>query len=874
MSCSFNSTDCKGVIKTMTNNTKIPITQKETILVGMKLCQTHYNKFIINEAYSLKHNETCSHPKHDEYKSQSKNANKRSKNLNLEKIPKRLIPILNLDETAKICSLCRKKTDNDPDYNMLEAYTAPISKKKDDDNILTMGNHTYSFRKDILYNGEELKQFESDYQEIISQLTITDEISLSNKIKKMSNILYKNQRILEQKTIYDPDEFNNMLETEDADLIGFFDELYQGTNPKTKSDKTNNSNKKKLVSLCYFLASINNKYINGIKADIGSYLQTSGVSATSIDTLANLGLSVSRMTVNRQKKIVSDEHEQSVDNYCLQNIEKMFVLNIDDYHNIHRRTMPSLLETHNIFHFVTILLNSNPNIPRIPCFSNNILIHNPKGIDSKLIIKKFENYFMNQIGKSYYEQNELWKNLLIEDSYENRIENLNVHNYDGRIQKHQKLRSLNNSKLVDFILHPLHSTKDYIECSNLLFKVFERRAITLRINRGIASGIPKQILSLIPMIGSLHISLNSRETLFQTYHFFFEMLYHDLFGDKKVLSQKPKQTVINLILDLTFNGWKKIRKVIMNRFKNSKDAKYRMIIDLLDNSIPLTLDIYAVLFRSGYFKGYLESVVRVWVLFQRLRRHNYNKAPLVFLSDVFYWKLNNHPMANVLKKNLPIFNDYFVENFHCSIRSQTAESNNVLQIIQKAKIIDAERNNNSFKESFINSRNPTISQDKLNYLERKVSLFLFSLFNKIYHNIGNTTQINNSKYPSFMLSSFEINVDIKVLSLAWNTAYKPANDNFCDAEKCLLPNNIDSSNGIVLICGHGFHKECLTLYNDKSRLTTSLKDNEIPLVEKEINNNSNENNDENIQSILERLEQNIDNQFEILYQEWSNYDSL
>ncbi|PKB91866.1 hypothetical protein RhiirA5_447194, partial [Rhizophagus irregularis] len=49
--------------------------------------------------------------------------------------------------------------------------------------------------------------------------------------------------------------------------------------------------------------SINNKYINGIKADIGLYLQTSGASATSIDTLANLGLSVSRITVNRQKKL-------------------------------------------------------------------------------------------------------------------------------------------------------------------------------------------------------------------------------------------------------------------------------------------------------------------------------------------------------------------------------------------------------------------------------------------------------------------------------------------------------------------------------------------------------------------------------------------
>ena len=188
---------------------------------------------------------------------------------------------------------------------------------------------------------------------------------------------------------------------------------------------------------------------------------------------------------------------------------------------------------------------------------------------------------MNQIGKNYYEQNELWKQSLIEDSYKNRVENLNVHNYDGHIQEHKELRSLNNSKLVDFILHPLHSTKDYIECSKLLFNVFKRleentnkpnylndyiipiiadwpgqvnirRAITLRINEGVKSGIPQQILNLIPMIDPLHISLNSRKTLFQTYHFFFEKLYHNLFGEKKVLSQKPKQTIINLILDLTF----------------------------------------------------------------------------------------------------------------------------------------------------------------------------------------------------------------------------------------------------------------------------------------------------------------------------------
>src|SRR5688572_30091678 len=84
----------------------------------------------------------------------------------------------------------------------------------------------------------------------------------------------------------------------------------------------------------------------------------------------------------------------------------------------------------------------------------------------------------------------------------------------------------------------------------------------------------------------------------------------------------------------------------------------------------------------------------------------------MFLSDVFYWTSKNHPIINILRNNLPIFNDYFVENFHSSLRHQTVESNSELQIIQKAKIIDAERNNDSFKDSFVNLRNPAKSQIK------------------------------------------------------------------------------------------------------------------------------------------------------------------
>ena len=96
-----------------------------------------------------------------------------------------------------------------------------------------------------------------------------------------------------------------------------------------------------------------------------------------------------------------------------------------------------------------------------------------------------------------------------------------------------------------------------------------------------------------------------------------------------------------------------------------------------------------------------------------MHRHNYNKAPLIFLSDVFYWTLNDHPILDILKNNLPIFNDYFVENFHSSLRHQTAESNTYKQIIQQAKTIDIERNDNGFKNTFVNTRNTKISKVKL-----------------------------------------------------------------------------------------------------------------------------------------------------------------
>jgi hypothetical protein len=148
----------------------------------------------------------------------------------------------------------------------------------------------------------------------------------------------------------------------------------------------------------------------------------------------------------------------------------------------------------------------------------------------------------------------------------------------------------------------------------------------------------------------------------------------------------------------------------------------------------------------------------------KITKTQYNKAPLIFLSNVFYWTLNKHPMLDILNNHLSIFNDYFVENFYSSLRYQTAESNTDKQIIQKAKTIDIERNHEGFKDTFINIRNNSISKVKLISLKKKVSLFLLSLFNKIYHNIDKAKNNNNEL---FELPSFNNrNVDVRVLPLA------------------------------------------------------------------------------------------------------------
>ena len=290
------------------------------------------------------------------------------------------------------------------------------------------------------------------------------------------------------------------------------------------------------------------------------------------------------------------------------------------------------------------------------------------------------------------------------------IDLLTIHCYNDAIIERKEERSMNELKLIGFKEQHLHSMQDYLNALQMILDInkktnhlerqvapivadwpdqlFIRKALAHLHAQGLQSAIPQEIESFIPILGPLHLSLNSREHVMIIYHSFFEQMFHFVFGERKKLAKKPKPWRINLLLELARNGWIKIKNEIMKKFGSTcKDVEYQMAIDLLDNLIPATLDIYAILFRSGSSEQYVETVFRIWTFALRWKRKNYNKASLVFLSDLFYWQDNHHPFADAVKKYLPCFNDYYVENTHSRIRANTSSNATAENIIKQAYVI-------------------------------------------------------------------------------------------------------------------------------------------------------------------------------------------
>ncbi|RHZ84376.1 hypothetical protein Glove_82g91 [Diversispora epigaea] len=636
-------------------------------------------------------------------------------------------------------------------------------------------------------NSKLVEELKIKIQETKIQLEIvTKPISADNntfvyffndKIQRLATVLYNHQHCEENKPVLDVDEFTDLIESCDPNLCGFFNLIFQSMNPNAKGRQTKESLKRKVMLLCYQMAALRNKQVSGTKNVIGLYMAGIGTSTVGINTLSNMDLSATYQTVYNNKKQIANQ-------------QKLLILNIDDYHDLHESHIPSVTSINRISHMATILLNTN-NISPIPLSS---AFHNPNGIDINLLKQALNLQYMTGFSISYNTQKSNWssiKDITTLNEFD-LVETLVVHCYNADLsEKH--VRRFDTTKLVDFIPSDLKNMNDYIKALTKVFSLFEmqlylmnyiipvpadfpgqlyiRRAIVQKLKYGNQCSIPKEVLSLVPILGPLHVLLNTRESCFLTFHPFFNELYKEVFGKKKNLAAKPKPWRINLLLYLAHAGWNTIKSYIFAQFKHSKDLGYCTFVDLLDNLIPATLDIYTILFRGNNFNQYIETIFRLWTVMRRFGQKNYDKIMLALISDVQYWTSIQHPIINTLRNNLWI-------------------------------------NDNQFAQSFAPKRSYPYTKKNLDLMTKRTAIFLLQFFEKLWINHGKAEKKMEGariKKPYYYFPPLSKRFPFGAIPLGYHSSHLPNQNKFCDYENCDF---IFNTNGIVLICGHAYHEEC------------------------------------------------------------------
>lgn len=118
---------------------------------------------------------------------------------------------------------------------------------------------------------------------------------------------------------------------------------------------------------------------------------------------------------------------------------------------------------------------------------------------------------------------------------------------------------------------------------------------------------------------------------------------------------------------------------------------------------------------------------------------------------------------------------------------------------------------------FFENHNVRYTAKQLEYLEKRTAIFLLNLFTDVCQNLGKSKVIStnpHSKTRYYRLPTFNVNIDVKFLPLAWSTGYSPKTHKYCDLEDCIETSKV----GVILICGHAYHYECFL-----SKLTSQCK---------------------------------------------------
>ncbi len=283
-------------------------------------------------------------------------------------------------------------------------------------------------------------------------------VDLVRAIKAMAKILYEREHVKEEGPIYAFDEMRRLFQEIELSLKDFFDQLYLAARPLGRNEQTMEHMKKLMVFICYLLASLNNTKVNSFKFDIAYYLDSVGTSNEGLNTMANIGMTTTARAVDRRKKKMSDTHGKYVENALVKYSNNAFVLNVDDYHNIHVQRHPDTTDTSWATYMATIIAN--------PCFTPAIPHNgtiNPKIVDYEVIARHLDRQFIVNLGISYHDRSCMQGYVEKECSEDDLINRLTLHSYNDRLAERKSERHVQNAILVDFVESSLKGIEAYMK---------------------------------------------------------------------------------------------------------------------------------------------------------------------------------------------------------------------------------------------------------------------------------------------------------------------------------------------------------------------------------------------------------------------------
>ncbi|RIB29821.1 hypothetical protein C2G38_2154305 [Gigaspora rosea] len=343
----------------------------------------------------------------------------------------------------------------------------------------------------------------------------------------------KNQRRDGASLELDPAKFERMIEATNPQLKGFFNYIMNAIIPKERSAYNIKESKKSIVGLCYMLAGLRNKFVNQHKLEVGLYLMASGATWEAINTMLTLGYSVCAKTVEEYRKQIQKEHVSKIENHFIENKNLFHVYNIDDYHAIHENRRPDTVSTSIANHFATCVAKPVIESYSVQLTSNGVSVYNPENVEASKICWYLLNVYTGASDISYTDRQsyKISQGLIINTF--DPIEMLTIHSYADNIVERKEERSMRGLQLIGFREQHLHSVEDYLNALNIILlinnktrhldgqvapvvadwpgQLFIKKLLHLRKSSNTNFIIPQQIESFLPMLGLLHLSLNSRE---------------------------------------------------------------------------------------------------------------------------------------------------------------------------------------------------------------------------------------------------------------------------------------------------------------------------------------------------------------------------